>query len=94
MIEICDSCRDGPQGDVGHNDMAFLMPGPYPGHETHLCLECGETWVRYPRCFGRSGWIRYAFQFPLRPEPAQMPGMSYRPPKRPARGSGPRPVRS
>ena len=92
MIEICDCCQEGPQGDVGHTDMAFLMPGPWPGHETHLCLECGETWVRYPRCFGRSGWIRYSFQCPLRNDPVEMAGMRLRP--RPPRGSGPRAVRT
>jgi hypothetical protein len=90
MIDICDCCQEGPQGDVGHVDMAFLMPGPWPGHETHLCLECGETWVRYPRCFGRSGWIRYSFQFPLRHDPVEKAGMRLRP--RPQRGSGPRAV--
>jgi hypothetical protein len=93
MIEICDACSEGPHGEVGHRDMAFLMHGPYPEHETHLCLECGETWVRYPRCFGRTGWIRYAFQFPLRHEAVVMDPLRYRP-RRPAPGSGPRPVRS
>jgi len=91
MIEICEACREGPAGEDGHPDLAFLMAGPFPAHQTRVCMCCGETWVRYWRCFGRFGWIRYSHQFPLRNEPEAV-GRAV--PRRPTRGPTLRPLQT
>lgn len=63
MSELCARCVAGAEGETGHAGLQFYVVGPYPGHQIHKCVECGERWIRHHGGTERFGWTRYALQF-------------------------------
>lgn len=67
MDGLCEACRRGASGEHGHEQLAFYVGGPYPGHHIFKCEACGERWIRsHGGEVARHGWVRYSEQFAMR----------------------------